>query len=125
MLKEKGALNFYDVSADEKTDSVTLGAVVENSENLLFDGEIVHVVASRETRDKYLTIPRKSVLIDQNGAYCYVINSDSIVTVKRISTDQENGNNVVIKSGIEAGDKVALSSDRLQPGMKIEVEVVP
>ena len=64
-------------------------------------------------------------MIDQNGAYCYVINSDSIVTVKRILTDQENGNNVVIKSGIEAGDKVALSSDRLQPGMKIEVEVVP
>ena len=125
LLKEKGALNFYDVSADEKTDSVTLGAIVENSENLLFDGEIVHVVASRETRDKYLTIPRKSVLIDQNGSYCYVINSDSVVTVKRILTDQENGNNVVIKSGIEAGDKIALSSDRLQPGMKIEVEVLP
>ena len=125
LLKEKGALNFYDVSADEKTDSVTLGAIVENSENLLFDGEIVHVVASRETRDKYLTIPRKSVLIDENGSYCYVINNDGIVTVKRILTDQENGNNVVIKSGIEAGDKVALSSDRLQPGMKIDVEVVP
>jgi len=40
-------------------------------------------------------------------------------------TDQENGNNVVIKSGIEAGDRVSLSSDRLQPGMKIEAEVVP
>lgn len=125
LLKENGALNFYDVSADEKTDSVTLGAIVENSENLLFDGEIVHVVASRETRDKYLTIPRKSVLIDENGSYCYVINNDGIVTIKRILTDQENGNNVVIKSGIEAGDKVALSSDRLQPGMKIDVEVVP
>lgn len=125
LLKEKGVLNFYDVSADEKTDSVTLGAVIENNENLLFDGEIVHVIASRETRDKFLTIPRKAVLIDQNGSYCYVINNDSIVTVKRILTDQENGNNVVIKSGIEAGDKIALSSDRLQPGMKIEVEVLP
>lgn len=125
LLKEKGALNFYDVSADEKTDSVTLGAVVENNENLLFDGEIVHVVASRETRDRYLTIPRKSVLIDQNGSYCFVINNEGVVVVRRILTDQENGRNVVIKSGIEAGDKVALSSDRLQPGMKIEVEVLP
>jgi len=125
LLKEKGALNFYDVTADEKTDSVTLGAVLENSENLLFDGEIVHVVASRETRDKYLTIPRKSILIDQNGSYCYVINNEGIVSVKRILTDQENGQNVVIKSGIDAGDKIALSFDRLQPGMKIDVEVVP
>ena len=124
-LKEQGALNFYDVTADDKTDSVTLGATLENSENLLFDGEIVHVVASRETREKYLVIPRKSVLIDQNGSYCFVINSESIVAVKRIITEQENGQNIVIKSGIDVGDKVVLSSDRLQPGMKIDAEIVP
>ena len=125
ILNEKGLLNFYDVSADEKTDSITLGAILNNVENLLFDGEIVHVIASRETRDKYLTIPRKSVLIDQNGSYCFVVNNDNTVSVKRISTEQENGQNIVVKSGIALGDKVVLSSDRLQAGMKVDAEITP
>jgi membrane fusion protein (multidrug efflux system) len=125
ILNEKGLLNFYDVSADEKTDSITLGANLNNVENLLFDGEIVHVIASRESRDKYLTIPRKSVLIDQNGSYCFVVNNDNTVSVKRISTEQENGQNIVVKSGIALGDKVVLSSDRLQAGMKVDAEIIP
>ena len=44
---------------------------------------------------------------------------------KRIITGQENAENIVVKSGIDVGDRVILSSDRLQPGMKVAAEVVP
>ena len=65
------------------------------------------------------------MLIDQNGSYCFVVNNDNTVSVKRISTEQENGQNIVVKSGIALGDKVVLSSDRLQAGMKVDAEITP
>ena len=125
ILKESGAIDFFDISTDEKTDSMTLRALVKNTEGLLFDGEIVHIIGTRETSEKYVTVPHKSVMIDQNGAYCLVINNDGIVMAKRIITGQENAENIVVKSGIDVGDRVILSSDRLQPGMKVAAEVVP
>lgn len=125
ILKETGTIDFFDISTDEKTDSMTVRALVKNTEGLLFDGEIVHIIGSRETAEKYITIPHKAVMIDQNGAYCLIVNNDGIIMAKRIITGQENAENIVVKSGIDLGDKVILSSDRLQPGMRVATEIMP
>lgn len=125
ILKDKGLLNFLDVTTDQKTDTVMLGAIVKNTENLLFDGEIVHIIASRDTAEKYILIPHKSVLIDQSGPYCFVVSNDGMISTRRLVTGQDSQSYIVVISGISQGEKVAVASDRLQPGMKINPEIVP
>lgn len=125
IYKEAGVLDFLDVTTDQKTDSLMLRAEVRNTENLLFDGEIVHIIASRDSKEMFLLIPHKAVLVDQLGSYCFVVGSDGNVTRKRIKTGQETLTNISVISGLIAGEMVALSTERLQEGMKVNYEIIP
>jgi len=54
-----------------------------------------------------LMIPQKAVVYNQNAPSVYVIDASNKVSLHRVVTGDLQGDNVIVKSGLQAGDKVA------------------
>jgi multidrug efflux system membrane fusion protein len=61
----------------------------------------------------------------QDGAYVYVVKSDSTVEMRHVSVGRSRAGESVIDSGLAAGDRVVVNGQlRLTPGLKVEPQPV-
>lgn len=52
-----------------------------------------------------MAVPMTAVLQDTNGRYLFVIDENNVAHKRTIETDGEQGNNWIIKSGIDKNEK--------------------
>ena len=119
-----GKLDFLEAEANPGTDTVTAYAVFENPDHVLFDHQLVDVVANPKDAAPVLVVSQSALLLDQEGPYVLKVNNEDVVEQQRITVvDQINGL-VIVGSGLEEGDLVITSGiQKVRPGIKVNAQL--
>ncbi len=126
LYKEKGKLDFIDVTVDPKTDGQIVRATFDNKDQVLTDGQTVRVVLEETNVPSMVAIPQAAVAIDQGGAYVYVVNDKNAVEQRPIKTGTARDGMIAVTEGLKAGEKVIIQGQqRVRPGMTVTVTVAP
>jgi membrane fusion protein (multidrug efflux system) len=126
LYKDKGKLDFIDVTADAKTDGQMVRAVFDNKDGLLTDGQTVRVIVEGEKVPTVVAVPQAAIAQDQTGAYLYVVNDKNVAEQKRVKTGVARDGLVAITEGLKAGDKVIIQGQqRVRPGMTVNPSMAP
>jgi membrane fusion protein (multidrug efflux system) len=121
-----GTVNFLDIEADQTTDTITVRAEFPNPDDLLVAGGFVNVAVERAKPEERLVVPQAALQLDQAGAYVLVVNSQDEVEQRRVQTGQASGGNLVVQSGLQAGESVIVEGiQKVRPGIKVQANVVP
>ena len=119
---DKGTLALIDNQVDTATGSIRLKGKFDNSENKLWPGLTVATRLQIETLKNAVVVPDVAVQRGPNGLFVYVVGDDSKVEMRKAEVDIIQDGKAVVKSGIEAGERVATSGAyRLQPGTPVEI----
>ncbi|HTR08357.1 MAG TPA: efflux RND transporter periplasmic adaptor subunit [Paraburkholderia sp.] len=119
---EKGKLQFSDVTVDQTTGSVTVRAIFPNPDRVLLPGMFVRARIEEGINNNAFLVPQVGVLHDQKGqATVYVVNQENKVEVHPITTAGTQGQDWVVQSGLNAGDRVIVQgTDKVKPGAQVK-----
>jgi membrane fusion protein (multidrug efflux system) len=115
-----GKVNFVDVVANQSTDSVLVRAAFPNPDGFLVDGQLVGVIAEGGKPEPVLAVPQIALQIDQAGAYVLIVDAENKIDVRRIEPGPIKGENVAVRSGLVAGDRVVTQGiQKVRPGQVV------
>jgi multidrug efflux system membrane fusion protein len=118
----EGRLVFIDNTVTPQTGTVLLKTRVSNRNEILWPGQFVNVRIVLKIEPEAIVIPEAAVQPGQDGSFVYMIDPDSRVLVQPIKIARQIGNDVVIGSGIKAGDQVITEIPQaLQAGGTVRV----
>jgi membrane fusion protein (multidrug efflux system) len=124
LYEHEGIFDFIDNKVDEATGTVLVRAQFPNPDDLLLPGQFVTVVIERKDAIEAVTVPQAAVLTDQGGRYVLVVDDQKRVEARRIETGQEFGPNLLVKSGLGAGERVVLYGiQKVRPGIEVKPEL--
>ena len=106
---EAGALDFSDVAANPITGAVNLRARVPNPNHDLLPGMYVTLRITLGEQSHVYLIPQQGVQRDTVGAYVLVVGPDGKVLRKDVTTSESDGNDWIVTSGLENGDRVIVA----------------
>ncbi|WP_137673163.1 efflux RND transporter periplasmic adaptor subunit [Agarivorans sp. Toyoura001] len=106
-----GHLEFADTQVSGSTGTVTLRAIIPNSNNTLLAGMYVRAhISMPEARD-YLVVPQSAVVRSQSGEpSVFVVGQDNKTVKKSVELGNEVGNGWVVKQGLASGDLVVINN---------------
>jgi multidrug efflux system membrane fusion protein len=120
----RGRLTFINNTVDASTGTIQLKATFENTENLLWPGQFVNVAVTLARQAGALVVPSQAVQNGQQGAFVFVVKSDQTVEARPVAPGAPDGRDVVITSGLAAGERVVTDGHlRLVPGARVDVTV--
>ena len=83
----------------------------------------VSLKAQVKDNGEKLFIPRNAIVGSIRNAQVFVLNSDNSVTLKNIEADDQDGDMVIVRIGLNAKDKVVTTGQiNLQNGSKVRVD---
>lgn len=119
-LARKGEINFIAPFVDSTTGNITYRARIDNSDHKLLPGQFVQVKVKGMEWKNALYVPQKTLLTGDKGKFVYAIEANNTVTPKPVVAGEWVGENIIIESGINAGDKIATDAlPKLKPGAEI------
>lgn len=120
VVNKKGRINFIAPFIDPSTGTISYRAIIDNRDNLLLPGQFVHIKVKGMEWKNVLYVPQKTLLTGDKGKFVYSIEANNTVSAKPVVATQWIGDNVLIESGVEIGDKIAADGlAQLHPGSKI------
>jgi multidrug efflux system membrane fusion protein len=115
-----GKVSAIDNQIDTTTGTVKVKAQFDNENNTLFANQFVNVRLLVKTLQNAVTVPTSAIQRGAPGTYVYVINADTTVSVRQVSTGPVDGNITAINSGLSDGERVVTDgTDRLRDGVKV------
>jgi multidrug efflux system membrane fusion protein len=118
----RGKLTFINNTVDESTGTILLKATFPNHGKNLWPGQFVNVTLTLATTNNALVLPSQAVQRGQQGDYVFVVKPDMTVELRSIQVGQNFNGHTLIRTGIEAGDKVVTDGQlRLFPGARVEI----
>lgn len=124
VVNKKGKINFIAPFIDPTTGTISYRALIDNSDHLLLPGQFVHVKVKGMEWKNALYVPQKTLMTGEKGKFVYGIESNNTVTAKPVVATQWIGENVLIESGVNVGDKIAADGlAKLKPGADITPNV--
>lgn len=116
----RGELVFVDSGVDASTGTIKLKASFANANGQLTPGQFVNVVLKLAEQPNAIAVPAPVVQSGQKGSFVYVIKPDQTVEARPVTTGQTVNNQTVIKTGLQAGERVVLDGQfNLTPGAKV------
>jgi multidrug efflux system membrane fusion protein len=83
----------------------------------------VNVKLVLATEKGAVLIPSQAAQISQQGPFVFVVKTDDTAELRPVTLGQRQGNDVVIASGLTAGERVVLAGQLLvRPGSKVHVD---
>ncbi len=126
LYKEKGKLDFIDVTADAKTDGQMVRAVFDNKDGLLTDGQTVRVIVEGEKVPTVVAVPQAAIAQDQSGPYLFIVTDKNVAEQRRIKVGVARDGLVAVTEGLKAGEKVIVQGQqRVRQGMTVNPSVAP
>ena len=120
-IRLDGYVDFSNNTVDPLTSTITMRAVIQNSETKMLPGTFVYVNVFINDKYKFKMIPPEIIMDDQLGKYVYIIDENSTVKRADITTGYGTKYYVSVKEGLQDGDKVIVSGlMKLKPGIKVE-----
>ncbi|HEY1470115.1 MAG TPA: efflux RND transporter periplasmic adaptor subunit [Candidatus Acidoferrum sp.] len=118
-----GKVEFLDNSVQNATGTVNLRATISNPDHHFWPGQFVNVKLVLATEKGAVLIPSQAAQISQQGPFVFVVKTDDTAELRPVTLGQRQGNDVVIASGLVAGERVVLAGQLLvRPGSKVHVE---
>lgn len=117
-----GTLKFSEVSVEPSTGSVTLRTLFPNPEQLLLPGMFVRTTLEEGINEEAILVPQRGVTRNPGGEpLVMVVDSEEQVAPRVIQVARIIGDNWLVKSGLEAGDRVILEGiQKVRPGMPVK-----
>ncbi len=126
LYKEKGKIDFIDVTVDAKTDGQIVRAEFPNADTTLTDGQTLRVVLEAKNPASVLAVPQAAVALDQTGSFVLVVNDKNVVEHRPIKTGVSRDGLTGVESGLKAGDKVIVQGQqKVRPGMTVNPSPAP
>ncbi|HKW34400.1 MAG TPA: efflux RND transporter periplasmic adaptor subunit [Candidatus Acidoferrum sp.] len=117
-----GNVEFLDNAVQNSTGTVNLRATIPNADRHFWPGQFVNVRLVLDMEKGTVLVPSQATQISQKGPFVYVVKSDDTAELRPITLGQRQGSDVVITSGLAAGERVVLAGQLLvQPGGKVHV----
>ena len=117
-----GSLQFTDITVDQGTGSVTVRAIFPNPRFVLLPGMFVRARIEEGVNENAILVPQVGVTHDPKGqATALVVGPDSKVTVHTLQLRGTSGNQWIVESGLEDGDRVIVAGvQKVQPGAVVQ-----
>jgi len=123
---QKGTWNLTDPQVDQTTDSLIMRATLPNPDRMLIDGQFVTAVIRERAQEARLVVPQAALQIDQAGSYVLVVDSQHKVERRPVTTGDNIGTDIVVNTGLAAGDKVIVDGmQKVRPGVVVQETVLP
>jgi membrane fusion protein (multidrug efflux system) len=122
LYPQEGELQFTDITVNQMTGSVTLRAVFPNPNQVLLPGMFVRARLQEGINDNAMLVPVTGVTHDAKGTpTALVVDADNKVQQGSLVTSRLEGNNWVVDSGLNPGDKVIVAGvQKVRPGMVVK-----
>ncbi|MFC5399485.1 MdtA/MuxA family multidrug efflux RND transporter periplasmic adaptor subunit [Undibacterium jejuense] len=118
----EGMLLAIDNQLNTATGTVNLKAKFSNEKQSLFPNQFVNVHLQLGARTNVLTVPTPAIQLGKVGSYVYIVNEDSTVSISKVVSGPVSGDNTIIESGLQAGQKVVTDGlDKLREGAKVKL----
>ncbi len=118
----QGKLIFIDNTVTPQTGTVLLKTRVENRNELLWPGQFINVRVVLRVEPEAVVVPDAAVQPGQEGSFVYLIDEESKVRVQPVKISRQIGSDVVIASGVVAGDRVITEIPQaLRPGATVKL----
>lgn len=117
-----GTFEFADVTVTASTGTVTLRVRVANPDSVLLPGMFVRAQLERGQRPDAVLAPQVAVSRDIKGiAQAMVVTKESVVELRRLVTGQMIDEDIVVESGLQAGDRVIVAGlQKVRPGVTVK-----
>ena len=117
----KGQVVAASQSIDQETGTYTMEASFSNPRKLVLPGQFARVRAPYQTLENVVVIPRKAISELQGLFRVYVVDGSGMVSVKEIALGPKTGDDVVVESGLNAGETVIVEGiQKVRPGMTVD-----
>jgi multidrug efflux system membrane fusion protein len=121
-----GTLTTYDSQIDVTTGTIKMRATFANPDGVLFPNQFVNVRLLVDTMTGATLVPNAAIQLGALGNFVYVLNDNSTVSKRDVTTGPNDGRHTVIASGLKEGEKVVIDGvDRLRDGAKVKVVDTP
>ena len=119
-----GKILFSEARVDETTGMVTLRAEFPNADRLLLPGMFARIRVVQAVRENVITVPQRAVTRLQGGmGSVLVVDDTNHAKLKMIKTEEVSGDKWVVRSGVEAGEKVIIEGHfKARPGSPVVPE---
>ena len=118
----EGKLVFIDNTVTPQTGTVVLKTRVLNKDEILWPGQFVNVRIILRIEPEAVVVPEAAVQPGQDGSFVYLIDPASKVVVQPVKVSRQIGNEIVIASGVKAGNRVITEIPQaLQPGATVRL----
>lgn len=119
-------LDFLNNTLDRASGTMHARATVPNSDALLLPGSFARVDVSLSKPVPAFLVPDAAVLPDQSEHIVLTVNADNVVTPKRVTLGDLRDGLRVVRSGLEASDKIIIEGiPTARPGSKVAVTSKP
>ncbi len=110
-----GTLDFSDVSVEPTTSALAFRGLIPNSDRLLLPGMYVNLRVTIGQLNRGYLVPQIAVVRDATGPYVQVVNAESKVEQRRITTIATRADKWVVSSGLKDGEKIIVSGIQSAP----------
>lgn len=121
---QTGKLEFSEVTVTESTGTVTMRASFPNPHNELLPGMFVHASFPQGIASEGILVPQQAIGHDVKGKpYVYVLNSDSTVEQRTVTTGEMKQDKWLVTAGLKSGEKVVVSGlQSIRSGAKVNAK---
>lgn len=120
IYEHAGKLLFVDNEVDARTGTIRAYVEFPNPDGILLPGLYVTVVLSGSEETSRILVPQSAVQIDQAGAFVLIVDAESKVGTRRVTTGDRRDGDIVILEGLEAGETVIVDGiQKVRPGMTV------
>ncbi len=120
---QTGHIIFVDRSVSAQTGSIRMAASFANPGNLLRPGQFGKITANTSVIQNAVLVPQRAVADLQGMNQVYVVGPDDVLHVHTVTLGAQIGPNIVIRSGLNAGDVVVTEGlDKLRDGAKVSTQ---
>lgn len=118
---EEGAVEYFENVADERTDTIRVYVVFQNTTRKLKVGTSVTVSLSTRNGVKMPAVPPTAVMQDIQGPYVWTVDGQGSAVRRTIARGDLKGDWLIVEKGLKIGESVVVEgAHRVRKGMKIK-----
>jgi membrane fusion protein, multidrug efflux system len=119
----KGKFAFVDRQVDPKTGTIQIAVTFPNPELTLRPGQYATARAEIGTIPNALVIPYRAISELQGGDQVGIVNADGKAEIRAVTIGQVDGELIVIKDGLKAGEKVIVEGfQKIRQGLPVSAK---
>jgi RND family efflux transporter MFP subunit len=119
-FKHKGTIDFVDNVIDQSSGTIRGRAVISNPDGFLTPGMFARVRVPASPKYEALVVPDAAIGSEQVRKFVFVVDGDNTVKQKYLTLGTLQGNLRVVKSGLDADDRVIVNGlMRARTGVKV------